>query len=93
MTFVNIPVSTDSGLDATTALQLRAAINQTTAPVLVHCGSGNRVGAIHALGARYLDGQSIDDALAVGRSTGPDRLRTEDTGAVGKRRRSVNCGQ
>ncbi len=51
-------------------MHLRAAINQTTAPVLVHCGSGNRVGAIHALGAHYIDGQSIDDALVVGRSTG-----------------------
>ncbi len=74
MTFVNIPVSTGSGLDANTALHLRAAINQTTAPVLLHCGSGNRVGAIHALGARYLDGKSISEALAVGRSTGLTRF-------------------
>ena len=74
MSFVNIPVSTQSGLNASTALHLRAAINQTTAPVLVHCGSGNRVGAIHALGARYLDGKSISEALAVGRSTGLTRF-------------------
>ena len=75
MTFIRIPVgNVDNGLDATTAMNLRAAINQTSAPVLVHCGSGNRVGAIHALGARYLDGKSIDEALAVGRSTGMTRF-------------------
>ena len=59
-----------NGLTAATASNLRSAVNQTKAPVLLHCGSGNRVGAVYALGAYYLDGKSIEEALAVGRATG-----------------------
>ncbi len=70
LTFVNIPVGTQNGLSAATASYLRSVVNQTTAPVLLHCGSGNRVGAAHALGAYYLDGKSVEEALAVGRATG-----------------------
>lgn len=74
LTYVNIPVSTQKGLDATTAAYLRSVINQTTAPVLVHCGSGNRVGALYALGAFHLDGKTLEQSLAIGRSAGLTRF-------------------
>ena len=70
LTFVNIPVGIKNGLTAATASNLRSAVNQTKAPVFLHCGSGNRVGAVYALGAYYLDGKSIEEALEVGRATG-----------------------
>ena len=38
--------------------------------VLMHCGSGNRVGAMMALRARWVQGRSAEEALAIGRSSG-----------------------
>jgi uncharacterized protein (TIGR01244 family) len=38
--------------------------------VLVHCASGNRVGAMMALRARWLLGKSPDEAMAIGKAAG-----------------------
>ncbi|NKB45872.1 MAG: hypothetical protein GKS03_16530 [Alphaproteobacteria bacterium] len=73
LTYINIPVSMDK-LDAETAQILRSAIAQSTTPTLVHCGSGNRVGALYAIGAYEIDGESVENALAIGRSAGLTRL-------------------
>jgi uncharacterized protein (TIGR01244 family) len=42
-------------------------------PVLVHCSSGNRAGALLALKAHILDGRSAEEALEVGRGAGLTR--------------------
>jgi protein tyrosine phosphatase (PTP) superfamily phosphohydrolase (DUF442 family) len=39
-------------------------------PTFVHCASSNRVGALMALRAAWLQGQSADSVLALGRSIG-----------------------
>lgn len=70
LAYVNIPISAADGVNGTMAAYLRSVINQTDAPVLLHCGSGNRVGALYAMGAHHIDGKSIDEALAIGRSAG-----------------------
>ena len=74
LAYINIPVGVETGLDAVTAQLLRSAINQSHAPALVHCGSGNRVGALYAIGAYEIDGESLDEALAKGRDAGLTRL-------------------
>ncbi len=38
--------------------------------VLVHCASGNRVGALMALRAAWVEGKSADEALAIGKAAG-----------------------
>lgn len=38
--------------------------------VLMHCASGNRVGAMMALRARWLQGRSAEESLAIGRRSG-----------------------
>jgi protein tyrosine phosphatase (PTP) superfamily phosphohydrolase (DUF442 family) len=38
--------------------------------VLVHCASGNRVGAMLALRARWIEGKSAEEALAIGKAAG-----------------------
>jgi len=38
--------------------------------VLMHCASGNRVGAMLALRARWLQGKSEEEALAIGKAAG-----------------------
>lgn len=73
MTYVNLPVSMDA-LNADTAAQLRAILGETEGPALVHCGSGNRVGAIFAIGAHEIDGKPVEEALEIGRAAGLTRL-------------------
>lgn len=38
--------------------------------VLLHCASGNRVGALMALRAAWIEGKSADEALAIGKAAG-----------------------
>jgi uncharacterized protein (TIGR01244 family) len=49
--------------------------------VLVHCASGNRVGALMALRARWLQGKSAEESLAIGKAAGLSGL-TEDVKAL-----------
>ncbi|MEQ9445520.1 MAG: sulfur transferase domain-containing protein, partial [Rhodospirillaceae bacterium] len=69
LSYVNLPVGMDN-LDLQTATQLRAILNQTAAPVYMHCGSGNRVGALYAIGAHLIDGKPLEESLDVGRKAG-----------------------
>ena len=43
-------------------------------PTVVYCGSSNRVGALMALRAHWLEGASPEEAMAVGRAAGMTRL-------------------
>lgn len=45
-------------------------------PVLVHCASGNRVGALMAVSAADSKGMSVDDAVAEGQRWGLTRLES-----------------
>lgn len=45
--------------------------------VLIHCASGNRVGAMLALQARWQQGRSAEESLAIGKAAGLTSL-TED---------------
>lgn len=67
--YVSIPVGMDN-LDVETVLSLREALAQSKAPAFVHCGSGNRVGALYAIGAFHLDGESLESAISKGRAAG-----------------------
>ncbi len=75
MSYVSIPVSGASGLTRENAQALAEALNQAEGPVLVHCGSGNRVGALFALKAYHVDNASPEAALAVGIESGLTRLK------------------
>ena len=55
------------------ARALDALLAERDGPVLVHCGSGNRVGALLAL-RKSLEGADDDAALEYGRSAGLGRL-------------------
>ncbi len=72
MHYVNIPIAGPSDLTDANARLLASTLSEAGAghPVLVHCASGNRVGALFALKARYVDGLGIDEALAAGRAAG-----------------------
>jgi len=74
MSFVRIPVGTSEGLDAATANKLRQTLAAAPGPTFVHCGSGNRVGALFAIDAMVNDGKSLEEALEVGRAAGLTRF-------------------
>ncbi len=74
MTYVAIPVDGKAGLTEENATALAAALDEAARPALLHCGSGNRVGALLALKAFWLDGASAEEALEVGIAGGVTRL-------------------
>lgn len=76
--YVRIPLSgsqPDFGLTEQNARKLgKLLAHAKDRPLLVHCASGNRVGALMALEAFYVEGKSAAEALAEGRKAGLTRL-------------------
>ncbi len=79
MQFHSIPVAGASGVTNANAQTLESLLNELDGqPVLVHCASSNRVGALKAVTARN-NGASVDAAIAEGQEWGltgmADRVR------------------
>lgn len=75
--YVHIPIAGTDGLDEKNARALDDALEKgdQEGKVMVVCRSGNRVGALFALRAHYVDGASPDKALAIGEQAGLRSLR------------------
>lgn len=76
MRYVRVPVDGAEGLTRETVQRVDAALGEALAagPVLLHCGSGNRIGAVLALRAAWIEGVAPADALHVGLASGLTRL-------------------
>ena len=74
LTYVHIPINGPPDITVEKARQLAAALEASDGPVMVHCASGNRVGALFALKSFFIDGSNLDDAMACGRASGLTRL-------------------
>lgn len=72
--FIRIPVEGADGVTEANARRLSAVLADAEGPTVVYCGSSNRVGALFALEAFYVDGLGPEDALAVGQAAGVTRL-------------------
>jgi len=71
LSYVHLPISGAPDITVDNARKLAAALQQAgDAPVLVHCASGNRVGALFALKAHAVDGLEATAALAFGKTAG-----------------------
>lgn len=81
--YVVIPVSGPGSLQPEVARALDAALREAGTPVLVHCGSGNRVGALFALRAAWLQGVAPSQAIALGRAAGMTALEPAIRGILG----------
>lgn len=68
--YANLPLAGPSDLTRENVLAFDQLLRDAERPVLVHCGSGNRVGAMAALRAAWVEGQSPDDAIATGKAWG-----------------------
>ena len=73
MRYVHIPVGGPSDLCAENARRLHDALDvDDDALVLVHCASGNRVGALMALRAHVVEGKAATEAVEIGLQAGLD---------------------
>ena len=70
MRYIALPIGGKDDLTPANARALHQLLQRERAGVLLHCASGNRVGALLALGAVQEEGQSVESALALGRAAG-----------------------
>lgn len=75
MQYVSLPVDGDDGVTFENAAELDRILGEFDGPVLLHCGSGNRVGALFALRAS-LRGASIEEAVDEGLAAGMTRAQS-----------------
>lgn len=69
--YLNIPVAGPADLTREKAQSLHEALSGAIdGDVLVHCASSNRVGALFALRARFVESKSVEESLAIGRAAG-----------------------
>lgn len=69
MRYASLPIAGPDDITYQNAAKLDALLGQFAGPVLLHCGSGNRVGALFALRAKA-GGATEQEALAAGRAAG-----------------------
>lgn len=74
MTYVSFPITGAPDVSEENARKLAEILEANEHPVVVHCASGNRVGALFALKAFYVDGETPQEALAIGQAAGVTRL-------------------
>jgi uncharacterized protein (TIGR01244 family) len=74
LTYVALPVDGAAGVTRDKAALLWSLVEGAPGTLLVHCASGNRVGALLAVGAATQGGMDVEKAIAFGRSAGLDSL-------------------
>jgi protein tyrosine phosphatase (PTP) superfamily phosphohydrolase (DUF442 family) len=75
MAYYHVPVNGADGVTLENARMVdRILLENSDKTVLVHCASSNRVGALMALRAGWLDGKPVEKALEVGREHGMTSL-------------------
>jgi protein tyrosine phosphatase (PTP) superfamily phosphohydrolase (DUF442 family) len=85
LSYVGIPVAGPGDLTHHKARDLAAALDaarQRGGGTAIHCASGNRVGAMLALVARWERGVPAADALALGRKAGMTTLQPAIAGLL-----------
>ena len=77
LAYANLPLAGAADLTRANVLAFDRLVRGAERPVLVHCASGNRVGAMAALRAAWIDGASLEDAIAIGKAWGLKGLEGE----------------
>lgn len=67
--YVVLPIAGKDDITPANAARLQALLDASGDGVLLHCASGNRVGALLALAAQQ-QGKSVEEALQIGRDAG-----------------------
>jgi uncharacterized protein (TIGR01244 family) len=78
MAYYNIPIAGADDLTHDSAKQLDTLLRKIgNEKVLIHCSSGNRVGALMALRAAWMQNTSIEEAIKMGERYGLTKLLPE----------------
>jgi len=73
-----LPIAGVADLTRENVARFDQLLKETAAEnVLIHCASGNRVGAMLALQARWVQGRSAEEALAIGKAAGMTGLAAD----------------
>ncbi|BDX07495.1 protein tyrosine phosphatase family protein [Planctobacterium marinum] len=75
MNYVHIPIDSKDALSQENVARFHAALNEHQDGVFLHCGSGNRVGAMFALDAFWNNDKSKEEAIVIGLESGMTSLR------------------
>ncbi len=70
LAYTNIPIGGAGDLTRANVETFDALLKSADGPVLVHCGGGNRVGAMAALRAAWIEGRDVETAVEIGRAWG-----------------------
>lgn len=73
MSYIPLPIDTRTDITFAKANELDRILAEIDGPVLIHCGSGNRVGALMSLRAS-MKGADDETAVEAGKQTGLTRL-------------------
>lgn len=75
MRYFHIPVAGADDITQENAQELASILDEgDNFPILMHCSSGNRVGALFAARAYFLADEDVEQALEVGRASGLTEL-------------------
>lgn len=77
LAYSNLPLGGPADLTRQNVQAFDAMLRAAKRPVLVHCASGNRVGAMAALRAAWLEGKPTEEAIAIGKQWGLKGLEGE----------------
>ncbi len=75
MKFLHLPIAGAQDFTPETVKKFDALMAEVgDSPALLHCASGNRVGALMALRAAWIKKASVEEAMAIGRAHGLTRM-------------------
>lgn len=77
LAYANLPLSGPADLTLENVQNFDALLRAAKRPVLVHCASGNRVGAMAALRAAWVDDHPTEEAIRIGKAWGLKGLEAE----------------
>ena len=77
MAYDNLPVAGPGDLTPRKVQAFDTMLREAGRPLLVHCASGNRVGAMAALRAAWVEGKPAEEAIAIGKAWGLKGLEGE----------------
>lgn len=83
LAYSNLPLRGAVDLTRENVIAFDALVRTAKRPVLVHCASGNRVGAMAALRAAWVEGKPADEAIDIGKAWGLKGLEAEVRRRIG----------
>lgn len=92
MAYHHLPIGGPDDLDRAAIQRFDEILSEIgDEPVLLHCASGNRIGALFALRAAWIDGKDSAEAMEIGRAHGLTRLEGVVREKLGEQRSVANA--